>query len=92
MVSALLKIIIVIHVVEINLFSIHKYKLWHVIKLVEISYLTLLSLRSCEKSGSDCMFCLSACPLVYTHPLTPKCSPHLHEAYLCQCCVFLNIH
>jgi len=32
---ALLNIIIVI--VEINLFSIHQYKLWYVIKLVEIS-------------------------------------------------------
>jgi len=35
-----LKIITVI--VEINLFSINKYKLWYVIKLVKISYLTLL--------------------------------------------------
>jgi len=40
MVLALLKIIIFI--VEINLFSIHKHNLWYGIKQVVISYLTLL--------------------------------------------------
>jgi len=45
-------------IVEINLFSIHKYNLWYVIKLVIIM----------RNQG---LILLSAYPLLYIHPTTP---------------------